>query len=199
MERSGLQSDWIRNRARLTGVRAIASIVALAAAALIFAPSEGEAASRGEADGGSRLGMASKRFPDLSRAERALLEHSDVRNPDRPAFAQCETSSNPDDPSNDPRYAVERPHEGDTRASLIAWRSEDAAAAPLINRAGIKALGARIVGGLDLSYVRVPFALTIRRCSIAERIVLTGDGNTASRSQRKLRQRDRRQRGHRSR
>jgi hypothetical protein len=112
MERSGLQSDWIRNRARLTGVRAIASIVALAAAALIFAPSEGEAASRGEADGGSLLGMASKRFPDLSRAERALLEHSDVRNPDRPAFAQCETSSNPDDPSNDPRYAVERPHEG---------------------------------------------------------------------------------------
>ena len=63
-------------------------------------------------------------------------------------------------------------HERDIRASLLMWLCDDPAATPLINRAGIKILGARIVGGLDLSRVRVPFALTMLKCSFAERLVL---------------------------
>jgi hypothetical protein len=63
-------------------------------------------------------------------------------------------------------------HERDIRASLLIWLCDDPTATPLINRAGIKILGARIVGVLDLSRVRVPFALTMRKCSFAERLVL---------------------------
>src|SRR6516164_1899662 len=97
MERSGLRRDRIQNRPRLIGVRAIALIVALVAATLIFAPSEGEAASRGEADRGSLLEMASRLFPDLTRAERALLEYADIRNVARGEYAICGPSANPDD------------------------------------------------------------------------------------------------------
>ena len=79
MERSGLRRERIQNRPRLTGVRAIASIAALVAAAFIFASSEGEAAGGSEADSGSLLEMASKLFQDLT-SERALLKHSDARN-----------------------------------------------------------------------------------------------------------------------
>ena len=57
MERSGWRRDRIRNRPRLTGIRAIASIVALAAAALIFAPREDEAAGAGNTDGGSTFAL----------------------------------------------------------------------------------------------------------------------------------------------
>ena len=37
---------------------------------------------------------------------------------------------------------------------------------------GIRLLGARIVGGLDLSSVRIPFALAVNHCAIPERIHL---------------------------
>ena len=78
MERSGLRKDRIQNRPRLTGARAIASIAALVAAALIFASSEGGAAG-GNTYGGSLLEMAPRRFPGLTRAERALLVFADDR------------------------------------------------------------------------------------------------------------------------
>ena len=58
----------------------IASIVGLIAAALIFAAHESKAAGSGcNTDGGSLLEMASKLFPRLTLAERALLEHADVQ------------------------------------------------------------------------------------------------------------------------
>jgi hypothetical protein len=118
--------------------------------------------------------LAAARFPNLTRAERALLEFADAGNIERGEIAIAGSNSNPDDPSNDPRQADKWAHERDIRAALIIWLCDDPMATPLINRAGIKILGARIVGGLDLAHVRVPFALTMRKCSIAERIVLVG-------------------------
>ena len=58
-------------------------------------------------------------------------------------------------------------------AALIAWLCDDPAATPGFDRTAIK-IWARIVGGLDLSHVRVPFALTMKRCLVPERIVLIG-------------------------
>lgn len=42
------------------------------------------------------------------------------------------------------------------------------------NRSAIKVLGAKIVGKLDLSPVKVPFAITLSRCSISELMDLVG-------------------------
>ena len=114
------------------------------------------------------------RFHSLTRAERAMLTFADAGNVERGEIAVAGSSADPADPSNDPRHADEWPHERDIRASLIKWLCEDPEVTPLINRAGIKILGARIVGGLNLSHVRVPFALEMRNCSIAQRIILKG-------------------------
>jgi hypothetical protein len=118
--------------------------------------------------------LALARFGSLTHAERAMLAFADSGNVERGEFAIAGSSAAPADPSNDPKHADEWPHERDIRASLIAWLCEDPEVTPLINRVGIKILAARIVGGLDLSYVRVPFALEIRNCSIAQRILLVG-------------------------
>ena len=42
----------------------------------------------------------------------------------------------------------------------------------MVDPGGIRLLGARIVGGLDLSSVRIPFALAVNHCAIPERIHL---------------------------
>src|SRR5260370_893274 len=101
-----------------------------------------------------------------------MLAFAEAGNVQRGEIAVAGSSADLADPSNDPKHADEWSHERDIRASLIIWLCDDPAATPLINRAGIKILGARIVGGLDLSYIRVPFALAMRKCSIAERIIL---------------------------
>ena len=124
----------------------------------------------GHAPDPSLVTLASAKFPNLTHAERAMLAFAAASDVQHGPFAIAGSSADPADLSNDPRHADEWPHERDIRASLITWLCEDHAGA--INRAGIKILGARIVGGLDLSYVRVPFALAMRKCSIAERVIL---------------------------
>jgi hypothetical protein len=116
--------------------------------------------------------LATAKFPNLTHAERAMLQFADAGNIERGEIAIGGSNSDPVDPSNDPRQVEKWSHERDIRASLLMWLCDDPAATPLINRAGIKILGARIVGVLDLSRVRVPFALTMRKCSFAERLVL---------------------------
>jgi hypothetical protein len=93
---------------------------------------------------------------------------------DRGPFASVGPSTNLDDPSNDPAHAGEWSKERDVRALLIRWLCEDPDAIKLMNPSGIAVLGARIVGGLNLSYIRVPFALVMRNCLIAQRIILMG-------------------------
>lgn len=48
----------------------------------------------------------------------------------------------------------------------------DNEAAPNVDPNGVRVLGARIVGGLDLAHVRVPFAMTLERCSIPDEMNL---------------------------
>jgi hypothetical protein len=146
------------------------------AVVLIFATRESEAASMALSggDGGSLLEIASKLFPGLTRAERALLEFADVKNVGRGDYAVVGASHNPDDPSNDPAHAGGWNKEREIRALLLRWLCEDPAAIKVMSPSGIAVLGARVVGGLNLSYVRVPFALVMRKCSIAERIILKG-------------------------
>ena len=103
-----------------------------------------------------------------------MLAFADAGTVERGEIAVAGSSADPADPGNDPKRADAWPHERDIRASLITWLCDDPAATALIDHAGIKIMGARIVGGLDLSYVRVPFAMVMRNCSIAERIIFKG-------------------------
>ena len=114
--------------------------------------------------------LAAKRFPALTRAERALLDYADVSNGERGEFAVAGISAIPLDPSNDPSSAAEWSHDRDIRAGLIRWLAVDHDASARIDPTGIRVLGARIVGAINLSYMRVPFAIVLVRCSIPERI-----------------------------
>src|SRR5713101_105089 len=119
-----------------------------------------------------RLALA--RFHSLTHAERAMLTFAEAGNVERGPFAVAGASANPDDPSNDPAHSGEWNSDREIRALLIRWLCEDPDAIKLVSPSGIAVLGARVVGGLNLSYIRVPFALVMRKCSIAERIILTG-------------------------
>jgi len=76
------------------------------------------------------------------------------------------------DPSNDPKDAATWPQDRDVRAALIEWLATDPGAIAHIHPSGIRLLGARVVGSLDLSYVHVPFVIMMIRCSIPEQIRL---------------------------
>lgn len=153
------------------------SVVALACVALVAiivsAVNVCRAANNQHNDGAGRLvSLGSAQFPNLTRAEIALLEHTDVKNIGRAAFAASGPSSNPNDSSNDPTYASQWGPQREIRASLIRWMSVDPDAIKQIDPQGIRVLGAKIVGSLDLSQVRVPFAIALRNCAIPEAMEL---------------------------
>src|SRR6202040_227178 len=121
----------------------------------------------------SRLtSLAAAKFPNLTRAERAMLWFSDIENVGRGDIAFAGPSTNPDDPSNDPKDAEKGDHQREIRAGLIRWMLVDHQAAALMDPAGVQVVGARISGGLKLARVRTPFSLTLARCSFPEQIVL---------------------------
>ena len=120
------------------------------------------------------VALAAGRFPNLTSAERAMLWFSDIENVNRGEFAVAGTSSIPTDPSNDAAHADEWQESRQIRASLIRWLCVDHQALAQIDPKGIRVIGARIVGGLDLSLVRVPIPLTLDNCVFAEVINLGG-------------------------
>jgi len=101
-----------------------------------------------------------------------LLWFSDAMNIDRGAIAVAGPSSNPADPGNDPAHADKWDVQRNVRAALIRWMCADRHAIELEDPGGIRVMGARITGGLDLSHLRVPAPLELRNCSIPEEISL---------------------------
>jgi hypothetical protein len=115
--------------------------------------------------------LAAGRFHDLTMAERRMLEYADIGNEKRGDWAFCGISTNPADPSNDPKNAATWKHERDIRASMIRWLADSKARAR-VDPKGVRVFGARIVGPLDLSDTHVPFAIALVQCSIPERMNL---------------------------
>jgi hypothetical protein len=118
------------------------------------------------------IALASAQFPNLTAAERSLLWFSDAMNIDRGAIAVAGPSSDPADPGNDPAHADEWDPQRNVRATLIRWMCADRRAIELEDPGGIRVMGARITGGLDLAHLRVPAPLELRNCSIREEISL---------------------------
>jgi len=116
--------------------------------------------------------LAAAKFPSLTHAELALLEFAEIGNLNHGELAVAGLSKDPLDPSNDPKDAAAWTRDRDIRATLIEWLAVDHAAIARIHPSGIRVLGARVVGPLDLSYVHVPFAIMMIRCSFPEQIRL---------------------------
>jgi hypothetical protein len=123
---------------------------------------------------GRLIVLAAARFPNLSSAERAMLWYSDIDNVDRGEFAVGGTSSTITDPSNDPAHADQWPDSRQIRALLIRWLCVDHEVLGLIDPKGIRVMGARIIGGLDLSLVSVPIPVALQNCRFTEVINLVG-------------------------
>ncbi len=118
------------------------------------------------------VALASAQFHDLTKAERAMLKFADADNVDRGDFAFAGPSEYPADPSNDAKNGDQWGTDRQVRAALIRWLCVAPRAIAMADAGGIHLLGARIVGSLNLSYVRLPFALALNHCSIPERIRL---------------------------
>jgi hypothetical protein len=116
--------------------------------------------------------LALARFPNLTRAERTLLEYADINTIDRGESAVAGTSSDRDDSSNDPAHAAAWGHEREIRSELIRWLCSNPNASRLEDPGGIRILGARIVGDFDLSYRRIPFPIVMHRCKFSNQIKL---------------------------
>jgi len=114
------------------------------------------------------LRLAAVAFPNLTHAERAMLEFAQAGNVDRGEFAQAGLSANPKDPSNDPKGADEWSKDREIRAQLIRWVCEDPRAVQQVAPTGIRVMGARIRGPLNLSSLHLPFAIVARRSVMSE-------------------------------
>ncbi len=113
--------------------------------------------------------LARARFTKLTAAEIKLLQAAP-----KGEFAVCGPNVNDDDPANDPSKADEWGADRQIRADLIRWLCVDRAAKELVDPKGIRAYGAKIPDALDLSYVTVPFPLTLERCRPIDETKLIG-------------------------
>src|SRR5277367_4294348 len=136
---------------------------------VLIPPTLGHAATdKRSATSGRLLAMAAAEFPNLTEAERALLVFVDLKNRAQGDFALGGPGANP----NDPAHADQWSHEREIRADLIRWLCVDPDASRMVDPAGIRILGARITGRLNLSRVHVPFPIVFRNCAVPERISL---------------------------
>ena len=156
-------------------LRAITLLWCVIFLSIIEHPSICQADSHGALVRNSRLiALAAARFPKLSSAERAMLWFSDIENVERGEFAVAGTSSLPTDPSNDPARADQWRASRQIRALLIRWLCVDHEALGLIDPKGIRVMGARIIGVLDLSLVTVPIPVALLNCRFTDLVNLVG-------------------------
>jgi hypothetical protein len=112
--------------------------------------------------------LARIRFPVLTACEIRLLHAATNAN----QVAIGGPSDSYDDPINDPSTADNWGSEREVRAELIRWLCVDAKARTYVDPQGIRIFAAKVVNELNLSYVTVPFPLSIRRCALTENAIM---------------------------
>jgi len=111
--------------------------------------------------------MARQKFGDLSACEQKLVEKVVTGE-----TAFCGTVPRADDPSNDPARADEWGHDREVRATLIRWICADREAKQLVDPRGVQLTGAKVLGNLELDFVKVPFRIRIVHSAFTGRIHL---------------------------
>jgi hypothetical protein len=112
--------------------------------------------------------LARGNFSNLSPPELALLRFVGSQPASGGDSAAAGPKSDPDDLTNDPAHGDEWGKEREVRAEVIRWLGVDPEAIRRIDPQGLRLLQAKIVDTLNLSTVRVPFAIVRRNCSIPE-------------------------------
>jgi hypothetical protein len=126
--------------------------------------------------GGERMtsleDLARKKFPDLSEAEKGVVQaapngnvadcHRDLGGGDDPANADG-TPEAPD---------VKWPEARNVRGDLIRWLCVDREAREQVDPRGVRIGGARITGRLDLSSTNVLFPLVLFACRLEQDLLL---------------------------
>ncbi len=113
--------------------------------------------------------MALDRWGSLTEAERrmlAALEAGQAASFDPPAAGEED-----EQPAEPPPRAGE--NERTVRAALIRWLALDVSAAERLSHSGIRIVGARVNGRLDLSHSRVRLSLAFERCMLSEGLDLS--------------------------
>jgi len=112
--------------------------------------------------------MAQQKFgASLNAAERKLLHAAPLR--DVPWFGP---NDDPDNAANNPANGENWGADRTVRAELVVWLLSDPNASRFVHPSGLALAGARIAGGLDLSYATVDKQVTLIRCYVPEGINL---------------------------
>lgn len=114
------------------------------------------------------LELARASFTQLREAEEKLLRAAPLGE-----MAVCGPNRKDFDPANDPRRANTWGPERAVRASLVRWLCVSEAARECIDPRGLQVHGAKIEGELDLSFVAVPFPLSLCSCALPEETKLS--------------------------
>jgi hypothetical protein len=147
--------------------RRTATGLALALVLLAGVPARGGGRRDPRQQARTLTALARARFGTLSAGERTLLRGAPF-----PELAWIGPDSDPDSPANDPAHAEDWGPERSVRAVLLRWLYADPDATRFLDPSGLGLAGARVVGPLDLSYVKADKPLTIVGCYVPDGIDL---------------------------
>ena len=109
------------------------------------------------------ISLAGEIFTGLNGAESMMLRSAAAGEETR-----CGTAEADFDASNDPGCADRWDRERSIRAEVLRWVCVDGGASGLVDPRGVRVCHARVVGRLDLSLAKVPFPLSLVRCSLMD-------------------------------
>src|SRR5262249_168268 len=111
------------------------------------------------------LMVATETFRYITESEQTLLRAV--------AAGDVADYSGPTDKDNDPKHSDDWGELRTIRAKVIRWLCSDRDAVGRINAWGIRIVGAKIEGFLDLMFVTVPFPLVLSQCAIVDGVDLS--------------------------
>lgn len=110
------------------------------------------------------VGLAEDAGFKLSEPELKLLRQV--------AIGESADFSDKDEDKNNPKRSTEWDDSRCLSAELIIWLCADQEASQALNHQGLKVIGARLEGSLDLSFLRMDFPLILQHCAFMEAIWL---------------------------
>ena len=109
--------------------------------------------------------LVRRQFAPLSKAENTLVLAA-VKGD----TAVCGPNEQDNDSANDPSDSADWNPAREIRGTFIRWLFVDQRVKQYLDPRGIRIYGATITGGLDLSFVKTDFPISLRRCHVEDHI-----------------------------